>query len=99
MNFSDFIQEFAPPEGATYKNIYKNSRGMLSFEGDFPISDTYGSITFRVTIKKDMSYKIQYINASDSMYYQANKIHARQRLINLFNWWINKYRRELRLFF
>lgn len=99
MSFSDFIQEFAPPEFGTYKNIYKNSRGILSFEGEFPVSDVYGNITFRVTIKKDMSYKIQYINASDSLYYQANKVHARQKLIELFAWWTNKYRRELRLFF
>lgn len=98
MNFSDFVQEFAPPEFGTYKNIYKNSRGMLSFEGLFPV-DGYGNITFRVTIKKNMSYKIQYINVSDSMYYQANKVNARQRLINIFAWWVNKYRRELQFFF
>lgn len=98
MNFSDFIQEFAPPEFGTYSHIYKNSRNMLSFEGLFPV-DGYGNIIFRVTIKKNMSYKIQYINASDSMYYQANKVHARQKLINIFAWWVNKYRRELRLFF
>ena len=99
MTLQEFILEFSPYDNITgYKNIYINSHNMISFEGEYYFIDGR-MIEFRITIKKDNSYKVQFVRLSDSAYYHANKHGIRQQIDTIFNWWTSKYKKELQMFF
>lgn len=103
-----FVEVTAPADENiqdSYNNIHINSRGLISIDNNYNITDNNGNvlycIPFRITISKQMKLNvIQLKGGTDyKAYYRYKQYGLKDKITQVYRGWLYEYQDDLMQFF